>query len=159
MEQISKHFANESAELKKAVDVYLAKYFPKETLAIFVSDSDTSALEAFHGHLHQLVGKARHLLLYRPRIYLHVLIWNPARIKTMLRKRPGAYALPDGLLLGEDWLRRLQTVLGLVVLGPESKKARRKEAKKIEKAQGKKKVLPTGSVIPSLLTETRNTWN
>jgi hypothetical protein len=164
LEKVPDAFVGEGPKVVEAIRQFLKGAYPQETARLYISNTDTSTLEGFHGHHHQLVGKARYLILYRARSYLFNLIWNANRLDDLLLKKDGV-RLPPGLMQGDDWLRNSQKGLGLLEFPKEPpgfaeknrnhirEKKRLKEEKKLQK---RKKHMY--SSIEELLNEESNSW-
>jgi len=146
LDAIPTYFSGQSPLLRGVIKGYLDSAYPKETLHMYISKNNTSCLEGFHGHHHQLIGKCTLYHKYRERTYLHNLIWNQARLEDYKWKCP-LHNIPVALFQGHDWLRRAQANLKLIVLAPEpasvvSKRVNRRrtvEQKRIERKEEKKR--------------------
>jgi len=141
LREIPSCFPNEEERTRTRIAQFLKEYFPEDQLFMYVSDTNTSDLEAFHGHHHQFVDKARFFYMYKERTYLHNLMWNSVRLEELIDKLGEEHVtLPEGLLRRDDWIRAAQRRLGLVILPAESEEllSRRKQRKEKKKtSQGK----------------------
>ena len=114
----------------------MEKYFPAATLHIYISPTSTSALEAFHGHHHQMIGKTKYLYMYEERTHMHNLMWNAARVDDLLMRFPGTH-IPAGILRGDDWIRASQAAHHVLILAQPTFKAAQKKARQIARKRAK----------------------
>jgi hypothetical protein len=156
IEQIPGCFAQLSEDAQRQIGEFLTKYFPADTLELYISETSTSSLEAFHGHHHQFVGKGRYLNLYRERTYLHNLIWNAFRLQDFADAHPEVQ-IPNALFQRDDWIRQSQALLHLVPLPAESSRDKAKVARRVSAVSKKSEAEKIHETVAFLDTES-NPW-